>query len=300
MHAVIDIGSNSVLLLIASRRADASLDIARDEARVARLSEGVAKTGRLSDAAIERTLEILREYAELARAAEAPIRALATEGLRMAADPERFLAPAREILGVEVEIIAGEEEARASYLSVAREQPSARELRVIDIGGASTELVVGEGETIRSMVSHRIGSVRLTEALVADPRGPVGPAELEAIEAEARRAFEAQTMAPAPELHGLAGTVTTLAAIALGLSSYARERVDGTRIARAEVRALRDALAAQTLAQRVAAHPTLSPKRADVIVAGASILCCALEHCGAETLVVRDRGLRYAYLPRGD
>ncbi len=291
MKAVIDIGSNSVLLLLAARDGDGQLEIVDDLATVCRLSEGVSKSGHLSDAAIERTLECLRRYAELARQHGAPIEAVATEGLRMASDAERFLGPAAEALGVPVRIISGEEEARLSYRSVALEEP-AGPLHVIDIGGASTELVSGEGTEIRSAVSHPIGSVRLTERHVLDPAAPVPTGTVEAIEADALAAFASQPLEPHPVLHGLAGTITTCAALLLDLEAYDRDRVHGSSFARAEIVALRDRMASLPLAERTG--PVLAPGRADVIVAGLTILLAALAHCGAETLAVRDRGLRYA------
>ncbi len=293
MKAVIDIGTNSVLLLLGSRAEDGSVRIARDEARVARLGEGVARRGSLLPAAIERTLEILSEYRQCADEAGAPIEAVATEGLRLASDRQVFLDRARQTLGAQVRMISGEEEARLSYLSVAREHPEEASMRVIDVGGASTELVSGHGDAIESAASHKVGSVRLTEEHVH--RDPVSLEELSAIESAALAAFSSQPLPPAEVLYGLAGTVTTTAALLLGLDAYDRDSVDGTRWTRADVADLRNALAAETLAQRLE-RPCLSPGRADVVVAGMTILLVALEHCGASTLVVRDRGLRYALL----
>ena len=210
-QAVIDIGSNSILLLVASRDAQGRLEIERDLNRVARLSEGVHERGTFSDEAIERALTILREYRGMCDALGVPLRAVATEGVRMASDRERFLGPASEILGVTVEAISGEEEARLSYLSVAREELEESPLRVIDIGGASTELVHGVGETIVSTKSHRIGSVRLTERCIRDREGVVCADEIAQIEALASEAFASQALEPAPRLFGLAGTVTSCA-----------------------------------------------------------------------------------------
>ncbi len=293
MKAVIDIGTNSVLLLLGSRGADGAIRIERDEARVARLGEGVAKRGALLPEAIERTIAVLTDYRALADEAGAPIEAVATEGLRLARDKNVFLERAREALGVPVRMISGEEEARLSYLSVAREHPQVGEMRVIDIGGASTELAVGRGEVVDGVVSHKIGSVRLTEAHVG--HDPVLAGEVLAIEAAARQAFASQPLPASDDLYGLAGTVTTTAALLLGLDTYDRDRIDGTRWSLDEVVALRDALAAEPLSTRME-RPCLPPGRADVVVAGLSILRVALEHCGAKTLVVRDRGLRYALL----
>ncbi len=293
VKAVIDIGTNSVLLLLGSRDASGAVCIARDEARVARLGQGVAKRGSLLPEAIERTLAVLADYRALADEAGAPIEAVATEGLRLARNKDAFLVRAREVLGVPVRMISGEEEARLSYLSVAREHPEVGEMRVIDIGGASTELAVGRGEIVEAVVSHKIGSVRLTEAHVG--HDPILADEVLAIESAAREAFEFQPLPAAEELYGLAGTVTTMAALLLGLDAYDRDRIDGTRWNVAEIVALRDTLASEPLDVRTR-RPCLPPGRADVVVAGLSILRVALEHCGAKTLVVRDRGLRYALL----
>lgn len=293
-RAVIDIGSNSVLLLVGSRRADGSLEIVCDEATVTRVSEGAAARGTLLPAAIERTLAVLRRYRELAERDEvSSIEAVATEGLRMAANANEFLEPAAAVLGSEVRLISGDEEARLSYRSVALEHPDVDPLRVIDIGGASTELVIGRGLEVEQAVSHRIGSVRLSEQLGDGHPPSVGV--LEAMLDTARQTFADQPLAPHPVLHGLAGTVTTAAAVTLGLERYDRDRVDGTTLSRDTVIALRSRLAALTLDQ-LRAIPLIGPGRADVVVAGVTILLAALEHCGADSLVVRDRGLRYALL----
>lgn len=294
LRAVIDIGSNSVLLLVGSRASDGSLTIVRDLATVARVSEGAAARGTLAPAAIDRTLAVLARYRELADAdAVASITAVATEGLRMASNAAQLLEPATAILGARVRLISGDEEARLSYRSIALEHPEVDPLRVIDIGGASTELITGHGEQVEQAVSHPIGSVRLSEAL--SDGHPPSAASLRAIYEAARLALRTQPLAPQPVLYGLAGTVTTAAAIVLGLERYDRERVDRSSLARAQLVALRDRLAAQPLAELLA-NPLIGPGRADVIVAGLTILLAALEHCGAQTLLVRDRGLRYALL----
>jgi exopolyphosphatase/guanosine-5'-triphosphate,3'-diphosphate pyrophosphatase len=294
--AVVDIGSNSVLLLVGARRSDGGVDIELDRATITRLSQGAATTGSLAPAAVQRTLACLRDYAAVAHAQKVPLTAVATEGLRMVSNADAFLGPAAAILGGPPRVLAGEQEARLSYLSVALEERRTEEdtpLRVLDIGGGSTELVVGRGRAVEQAMSHPIGSVRLTEIHVH--HDPPTRAELLALEGAVSAAFAGQPLDPFPELHGVAGTVTTAAALHLGLSAYDRERVDGVRMRRTEVGALRADLAAQTTADR-ARIPCIDAGRADVIVAGLTILLGALEHCGAETLVVRDRGLRYALL----
>lgn len=294
MRAVIDIGSNSVLLLLASRGARGELDIVHDEARVARLSQGAAERGSLDAEAIARTLAVIEGYVAIARdhgVDREAIVVVATEGLRMVDNPQDFLEPAAALLGRPVRLLSGAEEAQLSYRSVALEQPEDHELRVLDIGGASTELAVGRGLELLDSHSHRLGSVRLSERfLVEHPPRPDALAEMEAI---VRDALASQPLAPLAELHGLAGTVTTCASLLLGLRSYQRDRVDRSRFATPRIRALRDELATWPLA-RLQAEPMLGVGRADLVVAGATILAVTLEHCGADTLVVRDRGLRYA------
>ncbi len=285
MRAVIDIGTNSVLLLV-GRRVGSRVEIVRDEARITRLGEGVGRSGVLAPEAIERTVRVLEDYRELARADGAELVAVATEGLRQASNQDAFLEPAARALGQPVTLVSGDEEARLSWLSVAQEEPELETLRVLDIGGGSTELVVGRGETIESRRSHKVGSVRMTERFGENVR---------AIEAAVREAFAEQPVAPAPVLHGLAGTVTTAAALMLGLEAYDRDRVDGTRWSVERIVTLREEIAAETVQQRTR-RPCLPIGRADVIVAGLTILVEALRHCGASTLVCRDRGLRFALL----
>lgn len=288
MRAVIDIGTNSVLLLLAERD---GVRVVRDQSTITRLGQGAGASGVLAAEAIERTLACLAEYRAAAEAVGATIVPVTTEGVRMARNQSDFLEPAAAVLGVPVRILSGAEEAELSYLSVARETPEGGPLRVLDIGGGSTELVLGEGLQLLSAVSHPVGAVRLTERLVS--ADPPTPAMLEAVREAALAAFRGQPVAPHPVLHALAGTATTTAALLLGLASYDRLAVDGSRFSRAEVLALRDALAGETLAQRCE-RPCLERGRADVVVAGVTILLAALEHCGAGTLVVRDRGLRFA------
>lgn len=294
-RAVIDIGTNSVLLLIARRRLNSpGLEVALDESTITRLGKGVAQSGVLAPESISRTLEVLRRYRETAERFGARPLAVTTEGVRLANNRDDFLLPAAEVLGSPVRLLSGEEEAELSFRSVAQETAAGGPLRVLDIGGGSTEIAVGDGEKLVSSVSHRIGAVRLTEQFVtSDP--PTREA-IEAIEAEALATFaRGQPLPPHPVLHGLAGTVTTAAALLLGLEKYDRERVDGSRFTAEQVRALRDELARETSAERCR-RPALDPGRADVVVAGLTILLAALRHCGADTLVVRDRGLRYALL----
>jgi exopolyphosphatase / guanosine-5'-triphosphate,3'-diphosphate pyrophosphatase len=282
-----------VLLLVGQRGPDGRVEVVLDEARITRLGRGVDRVGRLDSEAVERTLVVLEQYREIARVHDAELVVVATEGLRMAADRDVFVQRAQTCLGCSLRIVSGDEEAELSYLSVAHELPADTPLRVLDIGGGSTELVVGRGTVVGERRSHRIGSVRLTERFVQ--HDPPTSREVAQVEAATWEALASQVVEPFETLHGLAGTVTTAAALLLGLEVYDREAVDGLRVQLADVVALRDELAAETLELRVR-RPMLPAGRADVIVAGLSILGIAMQHCGASSLVVRDRGLRYALL----
>jgi exopolyphosphatase/guanosine-5'-triphosphate,3'-diphosphate pyrophosphatase len=203
----------------------------RDQSTITRLGQGAWGSGVLKAEAIARTLACLEGVPRSRRNAGRRIIPVTTEGVRMARNQGDFLEPAAAVLGVPVRILSGAEEAELSYLSVARETPGGGPLRVLDIGGASTELVLGEGLQLLSAVSHPVGAVRLTERLVSggsadagDDRGGAGSG--------AGGVSGAQPVAPHPVLHALAGTVTTTAALLLGLPSYDRLAVDGSRFTR--------------------------------------------------------------------
>jgi exopolyphosphatase/guanosine-5'-triphosphate,3'-diphosphate pyrophosphatase len=292
VRAVVDIGTNTVLMLV-GRRTDGHVHVVADHARITRLGQGVASTRRLHPDATRRTLAVLREYRGIAEQHGAEIVAVATEGVRLAEDADAFLEQGAAELGGEIRRISGDEEAELSYQSIAREIPGDGHLRVLDIGGGSTELVVGHGQRVTDKRSHAIGSVRLFERF--QKSDPPTADEIAAIEAAAREAFHEQPMAPHPVLHGLAGTVTSAGALLRGLTTYDRDLVDGEACPTERIVALRDLLARETLERRVA-RPILGTGRGDVIVAGLTILVAALHHCGADTLVVRDRGLRWALI----
>ena len=295
LRAVIDIGSNSVLLLMGRVGRDGGVHVVDDIATVTRLSQGVGSSGRFAEDAVSRTLRTLAGYRTQIETAGASLCvAAATEGVRMAADSRAFLAAAEEVLGQPVRVLSGEDEAELSYQSIAVEHPS-QALHVLDVGGASTELAFGVGMKVRQRSSVPVGSVRLTERYM---RGdPPTFEELSAVEAAAREALTKVALPPTTVLYGLAGTVTTAAALMLGLEAYDRARVDNTRFSRSQVSALRAMLATETLATRCA-RPCLPPGRADVIIAGLTIVQLAMEHLGADTLICRDRGHRYALLAR--
>ncbi len=292
--ATIDIGTNSVLLLVAESSESQGLRAICERATVTRLGEGVDQTRTLSSAAIARTLDCLSEYAAVVASLNVDrTRAVGTSALRDASGGDQFCVAARHVLGVDVDVLSGDEEARMTFAGALSglDQIAVGMIAVFDVGGGSTEFVLGDRQRISYAVSVDIGSVRLTERHVHSD--PPTQEELDAVARDARQTFA--TLAK-PMLEcvavGVAGTVTTLAAVMLGLDAYAGDRVHGHQMSVIEVGDVADRLAALPLGQRKLV-PGLQPERAEVIVAGALIVKEMLVHLGSYSLVVSDRGVRW-------
>ena len=288
--AAVDIGTNTALLLIAERGPE-GLRPLHEEAEVVRLGEGVDRSRRLSPAAVERTLTVLARYGEtLRRNAVDRVAAIGTQALREVENSDEFLARAAALLGCPIEVVTGEREAKLSWQAAASAFPLPAQGRrtVVDIGGGSTEILVG-GREVEALASLPIGAVRLTERHL-----PGDPPTLDQRAALTAAIDLALAGAPAAsgEIIGIAGTVTTLCALHLGLADYDPRRVHGHRLHRDEVRAIVDRLGQLTVAER-RLLPGLDPRRADVIYAGGAILARLLERAGAEGVVVSDRGIRW-------
>lgn len=294
--ATIDVGTNTVLLLVAERGPDGAFRAVDERMELTRLGRGVDETKRLAPDAIDETVRAVDAFAAAARDAGA-IRLVitATSAARDAANGHEFFDRASRAAGVPVEVISGDAEAQAAYGSARRDFGAAGEpIVVLDIGGGSTELTYGEGGEVSFQRSFDVGAVRLTERwLRADPPFL---AELHSLRSDLAGTLRGAPRPPAgARLVGIAGTVTTLCALSLGLESYDGARVHGRRLAAAEVRDLSVRLAAMPLAERRRV-PGLPAKRADVIVAGAEILLAVMEALGFEELTVSDRGVRWGIL----
>lgn len=289
--AVVDIGTNTLLLLIAERDGDAVRAVI-DECRFGRLGQGLDQTGALADAAIERSLAIMDEYGALIREHEVTdVRVVATQALREASNARRFIEPAEQHVGATIEVIAGEREAELVYKAVAASLPelSGRVL-VVDVGGGSTELILAGEHGVESCRSIHIGSVRHTERyLKTDP--PTAD-EVRAMNADLDVAIADLQLPGDVTVVGTAGTATSIASIDLALPRWQPERVQGYRISAAQLAAQLDQLLALTVAQR-RQLPGLEPARADVVAAGVAIFARVLEHTGAAEMVISDRGVRW-------
>jgi exopolyphosphatase/guanosine-5'-triphosphate,3'-diphosphate pyrophosphatase len=270
--AAIDCGTNSIRLLVVDVTEAGNTELAR-EMRIVRLGQGVDATGRLAPEAIARTLAATREYADLIDSLDVDrIRFCATSAARDAENAEEFAAAVHDLLGVRPEVLTGTQEARASFVGATRGLgATGGDALVFDIGGGSTELVVGKEEAVAWSVSLDVGSVRLTERFLA--ADPPTFAEIDACSEYLVGVLgeAASELAPVDLLVGVAGTVTTVAAHVLQLPFYDRDAVHGARLGIDDVRAGCRSLVAMTVAER-RALPFMHAGRADVIGGGALVL----------------------------
>ena len=290
--AAIDCGTNAVRLLVAEVSAEGTLTERARLMRIVRLGEGVDRTGEFSPAALSRTFAALDEYADvLAGLAATRIRFVATSATRDVTNRADFTAGVVARLGVAPEVITGTEEAELSFSGALLGLPPGRAALpalVVDIGGGSTEFVLGRTEP-EYTASVDIGCVRMTERhLVSDPPTP---SEIRDTQADIDRAVahvaQVVPVAKARSLVGLAGTVTTISAMAMGLDRYDADILHGSVITSTEVGDVTDRLLEMTRAQR-AALPFMHPGRVDVIGGGAMILRAVVEAGGFGSVVVSE------------
>ncbi|MFI1192105.1 exopolyphosphatase [Micromonospora sp. NPDC020750] len=309
--ASIDCGTNSIRLLVAdlpdpSAGPEAPLvDLSR-RMEIVRLGQGVDRTGRLAPEAIERTRVALASYAsEIEKLGAERVRMCATSASRDASNAGDFRAMVERTLGVAPEVVTGDEEARLSFTGAVRGLPAdARPpYLVVDIGGGSTEFVVGtRSGGVEAAISVDIGCVRMTERhLHGDPPGPDEIAAAQAdITAAVDRALEAVPGRQAATLVGLAGSVTTVVALAEGLTEYEPERIHHARVSYDAVARVTADLLGKTREQRLAT-PVMHPGRADVIGAGALVLRVIMERAGMPSVVASEHdildGIAWSLLP---
>ncbi len=286
--AAVDCGTNSTRLLVSDGGSPAGVERLM---RITRLGQGVDATRRIDPEAMGRTVEVLREYrGVMDRHRVERLRVTATSAARDATNGDDFLDAAEAALGVRPELLGGDEEGRLSFLGATAGLDAARgPYLVVDIGGGSTEFIVGTEEP-EKVVSVDMGSVRVTEKFLrGDPPEPeelsqaisVVHSHLEDVEREAPATKEAR------RLVGLAGTVTTVAAVELGLREYDPERVHHFVLTRAAAEDVFRTLATEARADRVH-NPGLEEARADIIVGGAAILVTVMRHFGFEECLVSE------------
>ncbi|KOV82517.1 exopolyphosphatase [Streptomyces sp. NRRL WC-3618] len=300
--AAIDCGTNSIRLLVADVDPETGelVDLDR-RMTIVRLGQGVDRTGRLAPEALERTFAACREYAAVIKEHGAErLRFVATSASRDAENRDEFVRGVLDILGVEPEVVSGDQEAELSFTGATRELAGRDDLAtpylVVDIGGGSTEFVVGDGR-VRAARSVDIGCVRMTErhlvrdGVVLDPPGEERIAAVRAdIEAALDLAEQSVPLGEARTLVGLAGSVTTVSAIAQNLAAYDSEAIHHSRISYDRVREITESLLRSTHTER-AAIPSMHPGRVDVIGAGALVLLSIMERIGASEVVVSEHDI---------
>jgi exopolyphosphatase/guanosine-5'-triphosphate,3'-diphosphate pyrophosphatase len=288
--ASVDIGTNSTRVLVA-RPTGPGLDILDRRNTITRLGQQVGATGRLADEAVERTLATLRDYRKiLDEHGVERVRAAATSASRDAANRELFFDAVEDVIGVRPELLSGDEEGRLSFLGATGElDPAHGPFLVVDIGGGSTEFIVGT-EQVEGVISVDVGCVRLTERFLE--HDPPQPEELSACISFTDAYLddvlrEMPAVAGARTLVGLAGTVTTVAAVEIGLATYDRDAIHHFVLTREAAEDVFRTLATESRADRIH-NPGLEEARADVIVGGCCVLVALFRRFGFDEMLVSE------------
>ncbi|MFM7065074.1 MAG: exopolyphosphatase [Actinomycetes bacterium] len=286
LKAAIDCGTNSVRLLVS----DGTTQVER-LMRITRLGQGVDRTGRLDPEAVERTLSVLREYREVMdRHGVEGVRMAATSASRDATNRDDFFGPAADILGVQPELLSGQEEAALSFRGATADlDPADGPFLVVDIGGGSTEFAVGS-RSVEGSVSIDVGCVRMTEKYLHGD--PPRPEELSNCLAEVAQHLddvsrEVPMAGLATTFVGLAGTVTNVAAVEQGLLTYDRDAIHHFRLTKDAAEDVFRTLATESLEDR-RFNPGLEEQRADVIVGGCCVLVAVFRHFGFDECLVSE------------
>ena len=297
--AAIDIGTNSTKMTLADVGADGTLSVVAEDSEVTRLGEGVDAAKRLKDEAVARTLDAVQRFADAARAQGATqVLAAGTSALRDASNGPEFIAQALERSGVNVEVITGDREAQLAYSAVHSDASlhlsDDLPLLVFDVGGGSTELILGRGAEVQRYKSLDAGAVRLTERfLKSDPPTEEALAQASAFADELLATFPAPELSP--RIVGIGGTAVNLAAVTQRLSEPDPDAVHAVVLSRSAVLSALARFRAVSLDNR-REIPGLEPKRADVIIGGTLLLSRLLSYFHADQFTVSARGLRYGLL----
>jgi exopolyphosphatase / guanosine-5'-triphosphate,3'-diphosphate pyrophosphatase len=295
--ASIDIGSNTILLLIVDITPDGELTVVRDEQIIARLGKGVDANRRITAETFTRVLSFLQRLKATAEANGATkVVASGSSALRDARNGAEFVRDVKARIGLEIEVLSGQMEAEMTYRGAVSEflrTPGAqRSYAVLDIGGGSTELTIGEEGAVLRKASLDVGAVRLTERhLKTSPPSPLAVSQ--ALTEVRSWISTLPRLLPTTRLIGVAGTVTTLAAIDLSLPVYDPKRVSGHFIRLEAIEQIYEKLLSKTVVEMIRTYPQIQLGRADIILAGVIVLVEALKRFGVRGITTSDRGLRY-------
>ena len=294
-YASIDIGSNTLLLLIADDASGQPVSVL-DLCEFGRLGQGMATSSQLHPDALARSLAILKRFrAAMDVHANLRVGCVATQAIREADNRADFVAPAEAILGTKIEIIDGQREANLVARAVASSFPALceQELVVVDVGGASTEFIHIRNSEVVSRTSLPIGAIRLRERFLHSD--PPTSQEVQALESGIDLALAELDLPTCTPVVGSAGTATTIASMKLELASYQPERIHGLRLSPDEVTTTLDTLLRATCAKK-RLMPGLEPGRADVVAAGVAIYSRVLNKLKANAFIVSDRGVRWGLI----
>jgi exopolyphosphatase/guanosine-5'-triphosphate,3'-diphosphate pyrophosphatase len=292
--AAIDIGTNTILMLVADTDKDGRIIPLEDLERTTRLGRGLSETGSIHPESLKKSLEVIDNYLTMCRNMEVDrVFMVGTSALREAKNAEVLLQYVQRHYGLTIQIISGEKEARLSYLTVEKEMGRGSPLLVLDIGGGSTEIIMGCAGRISELTSLNIGAVHLTERFLRTD--PVTEEEFQQMLECIRRGLGAVAIKSPDGVVGLGGTITTLASVQMGKARFDMSRLHGSSLPRREVRRQVLLYKGTTHQQRLQI-PGLPRDRADVILAGAAILQVAMNLLGCEHLIVSCHGLRYGLL----
>ncbi|MCR4627673.1 MAG: Ppx/GppA family phosphatase [Treponema sp.] len=291
--AIIDIGSNSIKFFVGELAADKTITTIEDANDIARLGEGLDKTGAISPEAMQRNVDGVAKFAARAKELGADeIVSVGTMALRKASNSADFIAAVKKACGVEVKIIPGEEEARLSYLAVLSGLTlQGGDLVIFDTGGGSTEFIFGKGTNLEKRFSVNLGAVRITENYLTSD--PVTKEQVDAAIAQINKEFEEAGVNGKPmQLVGMGGTVTSMGAVKHKMVKYDPAVIQGSDLTVKDIDEQIAEYSKRTIEQRKEL-PGLQPKRADVILAGACILKVITTRLGVDKLTISDRGLRH-------
>lgn len=298
----VDIGTNSVLLLVATVQ-NGKIETLHEEQRIPRLGQGVDCNGRLAETAVQRVLDVLNEYKELLLEfypeAEKEMIVTATSAVRDAENRKEFIDRIKKETGWKVVLLSGSEEAQVTFLgalSVLDESYRKKTVSVLDIGGGSTEIATGKGEILDRWDSLNMGSVRFTERfLMNDPPEKSQINEARSTVKKMLRNWQSEP-AKIDELVGVAGTVTSVAGIDLGLDRYDPEKINGYKLSRDLIEEKIAEFSSETPSEIEERYPLFMKGRGDVITAGLIILSEFMKHCDIERLTVSTGGIRHGIL----
>ncbi len=291
--AVIDIGTNTILLLVANVHPDGMVEPLAYEQRIPRLGQGVDAQRRLHPDSMQRAIRVLDEYkAMISQFHPARTAVIGTSAVRDARNRDEFSSRIMSQTGMALEILSGGDEAQWTYRGAISGMPGIRSATVVDIGGGSTEIIAGTGTSVRNSCSIDIGSVRLTERHVkGDPPEKKGLQEMERFIAESLDAvsFEPDS---GSTLVAVAGTATTLALLVRGCTEFSLETVVGATLSAAEIESVANDLSRMNVGE-ILERGSFMQGRADVITAGAFILRAILKKFRFSSVTVSERGVRY-------